>query len=206
MTTHVLQVVDASGSMNPLADDVRGGVNAYHRSLATDLPDCRVTLATFDGDVTVVCADTPIGEVPDLTTTTYQAVGTTTALFDAVGQVVTEFAGRVPLLPDGDRALLVISTDGKDNASHLYTSTAIRTVITALEQTGRWQIVMVMTGADEWSQAHDMGLTRSGYAHIPATAGATRRAYPNLTSYTVGYAANGPSASAGADIAAGTAD
>jgi hypothetical protein len=177
-TTHVLLVTDRSGSMNSIADDVRGAVNAYLDSLAADTEvTYRVTSVLFDDEYKLLEVGAPPQLATRLTERTYQ-VGGTTALLDAVGKTITDFE-RSDVLRDGDRVLLVVQSDGHENASVEYRAEQIRQMITDREATGTWGAVFLGAGPDTWKQAGGMGFSTS--AAYAKTGQDTQNTYESLT-------------------------
>lgn len=112
-------LLDASGSMESVLDDTIGGFNSFVRSQVS--LGGTLTLYTFSNTCTCVYKDTPIEDVIPLTKETY-VPGGSTALYDAMGRVLTE---NEPL----EGALLVILTDGQENSSRTYTKTHVKDLI-----------------------------------------------------------------------------
>jgi Mg-chelatase subunit ChlD len=177
-TTHVLLVTDQSGSMDAVADDVRGGFNAYLQSLVDDLEvTYRVTAALFADGYTPTAVNLPPQDVPRLDKRNYRPGGMT-ALLDAIGKTITDFERAATLAP-GDRVLLVVQTDGRENRSREYTVEGIRKMIADRETGGAWGTVFLGAGPDTWRQGRDMGFGSSvSYAH---TGEDTRDTYDGLT-------------------------
>jgi hypothetical protein len=204
-TVHVLHVIDQSGSMNAVAGDVRGGFNAAIDDLRdpptdeplppagtaaassglADLPRFRVTVTLFNDRVTELCTDVRPVDVPVLTRTNYLAGGNT-ALLDAVGHTIRRFEERVTL-HDGDKVLIVIHTDGKENASTRYSWDEVVDTIDARSMTGRWEFLYIGAGPDAWEQARRFG--HNTYSvDTGDTSQGTRAAYAGATGATIAYA------------------
>lgn len=177
-TTHVLMVIDRSGSMHAVADDVRGGFNAYLENLERDATvTYRVTTALFDDDYALMGVGLAPQDVIRLNQRTYRPGGST-ALLDAIGRIISDFERSASLKP-ADRVLLVVQTDGHENASKEYRVEQIRKMITDREATGVWGAVFLGAGADTWKQAGGMGFSSSiSYAN---TGEATQDTYDGLT-------------------------
>jgi len=155
-TTHVLFITDMSGSMTRIADDVRGGFNAYVADLRKDTDrKYRLTAVVFDDVIETLCTASKLGEVPPMTGDNYRPRGMT-ALLDAVGRTVVTF--DLAMTPaDDDKVLVVVQTDGAENASREYTREAVAGLIKEREATGKWSFVYLGVGADSWRQAGGMG-------------------------------------------------
>ncbi|PZG06088.1 hypothetical protein C1I95_32325 [Micromonospora craterilacus] len=187
--------------MYRLAEDVRGGVNSYVEGLAADLErDYRLTVTTFNTGVTVLCNAVALADVPRLTDVNYRPSGYT-ALLDAVGKTITEFE-KATTLGEHDRVLLVVSTDGHENASVEFDRGGIAAMIREREAGGKWSFVFLGAGVDTWRQAEGMGFGRASTVAMASSGPATQASYSGLTTATRSYSRGGT----GADTAATLAD
>lgn len=186
-TTHVLMVTDMSGSMGPLVEDVRGGFNSYVAELRKDdAAKYRLTVTLFDTEFIPLCVSAKLKDVPELTRDNYRARGMT-ALIDAVGKTVAEFDAKTPTLADGDRVLVVVQTDGQENASREFRTEQVAELIKAREATGKWSFVFLGAGPDAWAQASGMGFaaaqtvqtqhSSAGYSGTYAAAAGASRSF-----------------------------
>lgn len=139
--TNVAIVLDRSGSMNHLAEDVRKMYNNIVESMqATSGSDHDTTLSliTFATDVTVDLMPTHISRVPTLTKF---PTGGQTALFDGVGkaiQVLEDEERCTKIYGDDDAYLLNVLTDGEENWSSKLNATKIKVAFDRLDRTGKW--------------------------------------------------------------------
>lgn len=203
MTTHVLMIVDMSGSMAALAADVRGGFNTYLNGLREDTnADYKISVTLFDHRYMPLCTAATVERAPELTDANYQPAGST-ALLDAVGRTVGAF-DQATTLADGDRVLVVIQTDGYENASQEWSFPDVTKLIETREATGAWSFTYLGAGADSWDQAAKMGVNRAQYVNTAKTAAGTTATYSGLTTATRAYA-GGRSAAESAEIIRGTA-
>jgi hypothetical protein len=192
-TTHVLMVVDKSGSMFGLAGDVRGGFNAYVDGLKKDdRHNYRLTVALFDTEYTLLCVDAELDKVPELDYFNYLPGGNT-ALYDAVCRTVIDFenAHTKTGLPKNDRVLVVIQTDGLENSSREYTASTTKMMLDARQELQRWSVIYLGAGMDTWLQAQRMGVRHGSYVNTRATGAGTRSTYDALRGSTVSLASTG---------------
>jgi hypothetical protein len=204
-TTHVLFVTDMSGSMQSLAEDVRGGFNTYLDDLAKDGGKYRLTVTLFDDRFESLCVAAKLKDVPRLTAENYRPRAMT-ALLDAVGKTVAEFDARVPALADGDRVLVVVQTDGHENASTEFTRDRIAALIKEREATGRWSFMYLGAGADAWAQAGGLGFAASSTVKSAHSGSATRSAYSGMTAASIAYSKGATAAEASGLVAEALAD
>ena len=140
--SHILVILDASGSMQPKRGDTIGGVNAYLAEQARADGAALVTVVTFNDTMTTIRALEAVTHVRPITEADYSPSGNT-ALYDAVGLATST-------LRDVDRGwaqktVVLIFTDGQENASKTWTRALIREQITALQARG-WEFLYF--GAD----------------------------------------------------------
>lgn len=204
MTTHVLLVTDMSGSMSNLAEDVRGGFNAYLDGLAREPGDYRITATVFDTEYMPLCADAALADAPRLDHTNYVPRGGT-ALLDAVGRTIGEFEHRVPDFADGDQVILVIQTDGHENSSHEYTYESVKKLLDdRTGEGGKWAVLYIGAGADTWDQASRMGVRADSYVHTSGSKAATHNTYDSMTRATAAYSAGAQGAAVTQIVRRGT--
>jgi uncharacterized protein YegL len=84
-----------------------------------------------------------------------------TSLNDAIGESISHIKEKVgPALSDADADVIVlILTDGYENASRIYSSKAVKELMEACEETGKWNFLFLGAGLDvtEVTQAFDRG-------------------------------------------------
>jgi hypothetical protein len=189
-TTHVLLVVDDSGSMASVANDVRGGFNSYVDSLIAD-KDVKysVTVGIFGSKYHTHAVGEKPKNVQKLDSRNYRAEQWSTSLYDAIAKTIQDFETANPNLPKGDKVLLVIQTDGGDNSSKEFTRDSVRSMIEARQSGETWNILFLGAGMDAWSTGSGLGIAKgsvfqtehtpqgyaSSYAGVTATSRATAR-------------------------------
>lgn len=203
-TTHVLMVVDMSGSMSGLEEDVRGGYNTFLQGLEGD-GNFRITSTRFDHRYMPLCVDEPVASAPLLTRINYAPAGNT-ALLDAVGRTILDFEARVPALGVADKVMLVIQTDGHENASTEHTAESVKKLITERTVEGsKWSVMYIGAGMDTWAQAKSMGLRANSYVQTSGSRGATRTTYSGLSAATRAYS-KGASGDDAAEVVRGATE
>lgn len=190
---HVLMAIDASGSMDRLADDVIGGYNQYLSGLVADTDTTYyVTTALFNRTVWFLCERTPVSEAPRLTDDNYTPRDGT-ALRDAIGDLLVAHNDGIG---DTDRVLVVVNTDGLENSSREWTTTALKNLIDKRKADPRWGFVFVGAGPEAWKQGEQYGFAST--QSVNSRSG-TRGLYSGLAANSVAYAAGRTSAREAAD-------
>lgn len=161
MKTHVYFLLDRTGSMAPMTDDVVGGFNAFLAEQRADGDDARMTLVQFDSrDPFEVLADAvTIDKVRELTTDTFVPRGGT-PLLDATGQLIAHASARVDKRAKAakkpESIVVVTFTDGEENASRRFTTSDIKELVAAKEAQG-WTFVFLGAGLDAYGESRGIG-------------------------------------------------
>lgn len=178
----VAALLDRSGSMNAIADDTRGGFDSFITKEGESDGSTVVTLAQFDDQYELVYSSKPIVDVPPLV---LQPRGTT-ALYDAVGRLVTEVGAELAALPEDDRpgsVTVLVMTDGHENASKEWTNTAVRELIAKQERDYQWDFVFLGSNIDAVEVGADLGFARDkSMTYVSTTVGVTA-AFDSVASY-----------------------
>lgn len=173
-THHLLLVVDASGSMYSLADDVRGGFNQYLKDL-DPAQKWRVSVCLFNTSSRMLAVNKLPSRVPLLDETNYQPVGGT-ALNDAIGGLIESFEAVDDR--DDDRVLMVVNTDGYENSSREWKNEGIKALIESKRRSGRWEFVFLGADPEAWEQGIQYGMAST--MTVNSRAG-TRSAYQGMS-------------------------
>ena len=166
--TGLLLIIDRSGSMTTIRNDMVGGLESMLRDQAAEPGRLSVDIVTFDTEIeTQATFADPANVVVAL-----EPRGAT-ALYDAIGHAVSTFGWRLALLPEDQRpgtVQVVVATDGEENSSHEWTAESVRTLVRQQTNDFNWDFVFlganqdaVLTGAHLGFQA-DKSMT---YAAVP---------------------------------------
>ncbi len=157
--TELVFILDKSGSMAGLESDTIGGFNAMlEKQKAIEAP-CRITTVLFDNGYDLLHDRSDIKAVAPLTKVDYQ-VGGSTALLDAIGQTVKKIKRAQAHTARNDRAdkvMVVIITDGAENASRKYSLAQIKQLIGAQKELG-WEFVFLGANIDSVTTAGNFGI------------------------------------------------
>jgi hypothetical protein len=162
-STLIHLVLDETGSMGHVRQNTINSVNEYLNSQRGDPGDCFVTLTTFDvGHSRPIVRDIfrhiPISDVIDLTFDTYSPYGSTN-LYDAIGHSISTTTSELEKQDTTPNVLLVIVTDGEENASKEYNLNQIQSLI-AEKQKENWTIVYLGANQDAWKVGQSFGLSK----------------------------------------------
>jgi hypothetical protein len=179
----IAALLDRSGSMESIADDTRGGFDAYIAGERAQSSTTLVTLAQFDNVYDVVYQNRPIDEVPPLA---LEPRGMT-ALLDAIGRFVTEVGSGLAALPEQDRPgdiTVLVMTDGHENASAEWTKDAVRQLIAQQETVYGWDFVFLGANMDAIDVGTSLGFAPGKSLTYEATGAGVGGAFSAVASYT----------------------
>ena len=158
---HLYVLLDRSGSMATMADDVIGGFNRLLADQQADGPDARMTLVQFDSeDAQEVLADAlPITEMVAIDRSTFVPRGAT-PLLDATGVLLGRAASRASVLASvgqpTEEVVVVSITDGQENASREFSLGTVRRLIDDRTREG-WTFVFLGAALDVYGEAGGLG-------------------------------------------------
>lgn len=153
--TELVFILDKSGSMSGLESDTIGGFNAMLNKQKGVEGECFITTALFDNTYELLHDHLPIKAVNPLTEKEY-CVGGSTALLDAIGRTVHTIE-NVQRHMKAEQILVVIITDGQENASREYSSDAIKEMIKAKQQ-DKWEFLFLGANIDAVETASHFGI------------------------------------------------
>jgi len=155
--SHVVLVLDRSGSMQSCKTDTEGGVNSFIEEQAKPEGEVTISIVQFDNVYEYVCKNIQISEVKP-----YKLVPRgSTALLDAVGMAVVETGEYLAGLEESDRPGLVtimIVTDGLENSSKEYTNESVKKLIEEQQEKYNWQFSYLGANQDAFKVGGLMGL------------------------------------------------
>lgn len=178
MPRHLTLVVDRSGSMEFLVNEVISNVNAVLDSLQ---PSDRVSILFFEDPYGVVrfVEDQPVDKVRRLEYRDYFPLGGT-PLYDAVGVAISDVV--VPALGAGNssrQGIVVVLSDGEENSSTMYSlSDARQAVSTALSQ--GIDIRFYGMGPAATGEASALGIPISNTIQVSQTASGLDEAFDDV--------------------------
>jgi len=159
MDTHITFVLDSSGSMDVIADDTRGGFNTFLKDQRDQEGTATVTLYDFNTTVDQIYETYPVADAPELTDENYKPRGRT-ALHDAIARAVDETGEEIATVDQAeqpDNVIIVVLTDGKENASET-PKDAVRGRIETRQEADGWEFLFIGANQDAVLTAEGMGI------------------------------------------------
>ena len=155
-------IVDKSGSMMDCVDSTINGFNEQvnrikDKSLEFTEEDISMGLTTFNENANHLYFQQNPKEMVLLNYENYRPSGGT-ALLDAVGETITEIERQISTNLIPTTVIIVILTDGYENASKKFNLVNIRNMISKLEGTGKWTFSFIGATLDAVDVASSMAI------------------------------------------------
>lgn len=190
-TANISVVLDRSGSMAAIADDVVGGLNEFLARQRQEDGAARITVAQFDDQdpFEVLIDGVPTREVTDLDRPAYQPRGTT-PLYDAIGSMIARIdagvASRRQAGLEEEDQLLVVVTDGLENASREHTRASAFDMITERRKKG-WSFLFLGADQDSYASGEAMAMTAGNIANWDKSKDGTAKMWRDVSHSTSEY-------------------
>ncbi len=192
--THIAVILDRSGSMESIASAMQNGLRSFLSEQKSVEGKCRVTIAQFDHEYELLHNDVSLRKISP--SSLFLIPRGSTALYDAIGETLTSLdrsINRAPLSKKPDKVIVVIVTDGFENASMRWNKMQIRDLINKCQK-NEWEFTFLGANQDAIMSGGDIGIhPRSSMTYAPTDVGigSTWTSLGNATrNYRYGVAAN----------------
>lgn len=161
--TEMVFILDRSGSMYGLEKDAVGGFNSLIRRQKQEPGAAIVSTVLFDDNSTVLHDRIPLADVPKMKRHDYVPQGCT-ALLDAIGGVIHHIGTihkQTRLDNRPTHTIVVILTDGMENASCRYNITKVRKMVKRQQDKYGWEFLFLGANMDAIATAGSVGIPAS---------------------------------------------
>lgn len=172
-------ILDRSGSMSGRETDVIGGVNKFIEEQKAVPGEARLSLVRFDTEYEKFRPIQPLNEVEPLKRDEYVPRGST-ALLDAIGRTLFALDMEWSLYQP-DKCIVVIVTDGQENASREFKHAQIKAQIESREKSGKWTFIYLGADVTTFDDAAGLGIQMSNTAQYSNTAAGTKSLYSTVS-------------------------
>lgn len=176
---HITLVVDRSRSMLSIKEEAEGGIQKFvDEQCSIDDAKVRLSLYEFDNEFAAVFEGVKIADAPAYRIDPRGM----TALYDAVGLAIAATNSSIEAAKNKpDKVVVVIMTDGEENASNEYDFASVSKLIEEYKAKG-WQFVFLAGSVKAKAFGHASGLRTTGYD--PSQAGQTQNVYAAASAST----------------------
>ena len=180
--TEMVFILDRSGSMAGFESDTIGGFNSMIERQRELEGKAYVSTVLFNNESTVIHDRVDINEVAPLTRDDYHPFGGT-ALLDAVGGAIRHVGNihkyaRPEDVPE--KTIFIISTDGMENASHLYDSDTVKAQIKRQTERYGWEFIFLAANIDAVETASNIGIRRERAMNFKQDHSGVRQSYADM--------------------------
>lgn len=178
----LVMILDKSGSMHGLEADTIGGFNAMIEKEKKLGIDVRVTTVLFNDKMDRLYEHREIRSVRPLTERTYETGGTT-ALLDAVGDTILHMEQSGAADRQGTKVIVVIITDGMENASTEFTKAKVKELISDKQEKAGWDFIYLGANIDAAEEADAIGVRKANAVTYKNTSSGVRANYDAVGVY-----------------------
>jgi len=172
----VLFLLDRSGSMCGLEEETINGFNSFLEKQSTFSGETKVTCVLFDNEYEILWKSRHAKEI-HLTKEEYFVRGST-ALLDAIGKTIVDTGHRLANTSEENRpskVIMVITTDGQENASREYNYSKIKELISHQENKYNWEIIFLGANINVEQETRKLGISKkNAYTYKASKEGVSR--------------------------------
>lgn len=192
--TELVFILDRSGSMRGLEADTIGGFNSLLERQKREDGEALVSTVLFDNEAEVLHDRVPLDQVAPMTDRDYYVRGCT-ALLDAVGGAIHHIGNihkyaRAEDVPE--HTLIVITTDGMENASRRYTAPQVKEMVERQQEKYGWEFVFLGANIDAVETAAHFGIAPQRAANYHSDRRGTALNYEVLSDTVCAVRAGAP--------------
>ncbi len=158
--TEVVFILDRSGSMRGLEKDTIGGFNSLIDKQKKEEGEAVISTVLFDDEAEVIYDRVPVDKIEEMTDRQYYVRGCT-ALLDAVGGAIHHIANVHKYAREEDvpeKTLFIITTDGMENASRLYSYDKVKEMVEKEKEKDGWEFLFLGANIDAAATAKNFGI------------------------------------------------
>jgi uncharacterized protein YegL len=155
-------ILDRSGSMSAVADATINGFNEFVMKQRNTDGDATLSLIQFDDVYETVYEQSDLSNVKLLNEDTFVPRGMT-ALNDAIGTTISNIGDRLASLPEykrPDKVIVVIITDGFENASFLFSQERVAEMIKHQKDKYAWEFLFLGANQDAVLSGAKYGISK----------------------------------------------
>lgn len=184
--THITFLVDRSGSMENIKEDMEGGINSFVEEQKKIEGDARISLYEFDTSFDTVYENKSLDDAKK-----YKLIPRGgTALLDALGRSIIQTGEILKSTPEEERpekVLFIIITDGEENSSSEFKLPKIKEMIQHQTEKYNWEFIYLGANQDAISVAGDMGIDVNGTMDFAPTPDNMKSMFRSVVNYSANY-------------------
>jgi hypothetical protein len=155
MTTHIVVVMDRSGSMGGLAMEAAGATNEFIKSLKEIKGRKSVTIHQFDDKFETTCSQVGQTKVPELIAGENYVPRGLTSLYDAIGKSINDLGNK-------KNVVMCVVTDGGENNSKEFNYETVKKMISEKTDKG-WKFDFLSSDLEAVQSSMDLGFNNKAF-------------------------------------------
>lgn len=178
--TELVIIIDKSGSMNSLKEDVVGGFNSLIEEQKKDEGEVLVSLIAFNDEQYLVYDHEDIKNIKPLEVKNYKPSGCT-ALLDAIGHAITDIERFHKVLKDDipEHTIFSIMTDGLENSSYHFTYKMVKELINEYKRKG-WEFIFQAANIDANLEGERLGIEKEDIQSFDADSVGVKKCFKKM--------------------------
>lgn len=182
---HIAIILDSSGSMQSCVKETISGFNEQIDAIKSEANKFNkedhtfVTLTVFNTIPEIVFSNQPTSKLQHLSEKDYCPEGMT-ALYDAIGQTITNLKSKSDIDNHKNSYLIIIMTDGMENASREYKQGDIANLSQHLQNGGRWTFTYIGANHDVRSMSQTLNIPLANAMAYTSTPVGTMQAMDSI--------------------------
>ena len=160
--THICIVLDASGSMECIENDIKGSFNTFLNKQREEKGKTVFDLFQFSDEVERLVKSADLALFKDDLMAKYTCSGCT-ALNDAVCIAIDTIGKEFAAMPESERpanVLCVIITDGQENASKEFSTADVKKRIEHQQDVYKWEFLFLAANQDAFEAGSALGVQK----------------------------------------------
>jgi uncharacterized protein YegL len=185
--TEIVTILDASGSMDSLAQETISGYNTFIEEQKKLPGEAKLTTVLFNSSYKRIYDRVDIHTAKPLTENDYKC-DSMTALLDAMGKTIDDIGKKLSKTPEEDRpskVIVMIITDGEENASKKFTASQIKEKIDIQKNVYSWEFIFLAKDIQTVTYANNIGIQNA--MMYDASSIGTQNVFNGLSKQTSNY-------------------
>jgi hypothetical protein len=172
--------------MEIIKSDMEGGITSFIDKQKEVEGECTLTVAEFDERYDVLMNMIPIKKVEAVKINPRGM----TALVDAACRFITETGNSLAELPEDQRpekVIMIVVTDGMENASKQFTATELAEKIKHQEDIYKWEFIYLGANQDSFAVGGAYGYASAKMSNYKPTKASINKTFANLSEAAVKF-------------------
>ena len=189
--THIIFLIDRSGSMTSIKTDMEGGIRTFLAEQKALPGKCTITAAQFDSDYEILHSLKSLNEVQELSIVPRGS----TALIDSMVRLINEAGKELADLPENERpekVLFITITDGEENSSRESTNEQLAKLIKEQEEKYLWQFTYLGANQDAFGVARGIGVSGTKSMNFSTNKVGIDKMFSKLSAASIRYRSASP--------------